>query len=229
MANQQQKDSNEEQGLVSQLPSPPLLDTLFSRRESQDKSPSSFPPTKTVPFNDSQQLRSYFSELLVTRHTPSRQQTSRRQGLTGFGESLTSDEAVERVRVAEEEKKKKEDEKKARKRIREERKRQREEQQTSRARKRRKQVNTHKKPIRKTSVNRGKGGKLPTSSRSLNHQQQNSTVKFTDEPCAHCGLYWSGEEDWVECRSCLLCYHTSCVATEEYIEQDDFLCPDCEY
>ena len=86
----------------------------------------------------------------MTKHTPSRQQTSRRQGLTGFGESLTSDEAVERVRVVDEEKKKKEDEKKARKRIREERKRQREEQQTSRAKKKRTDghVNTHKKTIR---------------------------------------------------------------------------------
>ena len=120
--------------MVSQLQSPPIPDTLFSHRESQDKSTSSSPTTKTVPFNDSQQLRSYFAELLVSRHTPSRQQTSRRQGLTGFGEILTSNEAVERVRVAEEEKKKKEDEKKARKWIREERKRQ-EEQHTSRTKK----------------------------------------------------------------------------------------------
>ena len=86
LANQQQNNSNEEQSLVLQLQSPPVLDTLFSHRESQDKSSSSSsPPTKTMPFNDSQQLRSYFSELLVTRHTPSRQQTSRRQGLTGLG------------------------------------------------------------------------------------------------------------------------------------------------
>ena len=72
------------------------------------------------------------------------------------------------------------------------------------------------------------GGKLPTLSSPLKLQQQNSSVKFTDEPCAHCGLYWSDEEEWVKCRSCPLCYHISCVVNEEYIEEDDFICPDCE-
>ena len=54
--------------------------------------------------------------------TPSHQNSARCRGLTGIGESLTSDEAIEKLRRAEEESKKNEDERTARKQIKEERK-----------------------------------------------------------------------------------------------------------
>ena len=56
--------------------------------------------------SDSQQLHNFFSQLLNTSQTPSCHQASARHGLTGSGESLTNEEAMERVRIAEEDKKK---------------------------------------------------------------------------------------------------------------------------
>ena len=51
---------------------------------------------------------------------------------------------------------------------------------------------------------------------------------FTEDTCSHCGHCWTEGEQWVECRSCLLCYHLTCVTDEEEdISEHDFVCPSC--
>ena len=70
-------------------------------------------------------LRDYFGELLRSC-TPHRSQQRRRHRLVGFGESMTSEEALQRVRREEEEKQRKEEEKEERRKQREAKKRERE-------------------------------------------------------------------------------------------------------
>ena len=86
------------------------------------------------------ELKGFFAELLKKTNSVHRPAAGGRRRLIGHGESLTADDAIERVRVAEEEKRRKEEQKNKRA---EERKRKQNEKQTS-----------SKKPKRSSTVSR---------------------------------------------------------------------------
>ena len=88
-------------------------------------------------------LRVYFSELLQSK-APKRTGDGRRRRLVGFGESMTSEEALERVQREEEEKLEKEREKERKRLLREEKKRQREAEKNQKKNKRRKRTKKSK-------------------------------------------------------------------------------------
>ena len=135
------------------------------------------------------------------------------------------------VRKTVEEKKKRQEEKEQRKRIREQKKRQRQQQQASNKRKK------HR-PLR-TKVQTEILEREPECTTEMEEEQScihdpqepiqpNKQPVFTCELCAECGQYWIDGEQWLECRSCLLCYHTTCVADEEDLDNDNFVCPACQ-
>ena len=135
------------------------------------------------------------------------------------------------VRKTEEEKKKRQEEKEQRKRIREQKKRQRQQQQASNKRKKRRPLQTKstkenltREPKRTIEIE-GEQSCSPDPREPIQPKKQ---AAFTYEPCAECGHYWIDGEQWLECRSCLLCHHTTCVADEEDLDNDNFVCPACQ-
>ena len=69
------------------------------------------PPASTSITSSSNSLRDFFADLLKSKTPTRNSKTQVRKRLTGLGESLTSNEAIERVRMAQEEKEQKEREK----------------------------------------------------------------------------------------------------------------------
>ena len=173
-------------------------------------------PTTNASSSSNQELRTFFADLLVS-HTPTCPHGSRHR-LTGIGESLTSEEAIEMVRKAEEEKRKKEEEKKEKKRIREEKKRQRETQ-SNKSTKRKK---TSKQAQKNTTTTQP----VPCTEQETTSRAHPSPT-FLD-PCAHCGLLMTTEDATVECHVCILSYHVSCVSYDTDIDEVNYVCPDCQ-
>ena len=188
----------------------PLTQSTTTNQSSSisQQTPSSGSTTETP-----SSLRSFFAGLLQST-TPSRNQPTPRHRLTGVGESLTSEEAIEMVREAEEEKRKKEEEKREKKRLREEKKRQ--QQQKGKKTKKSKKTAPPKEaePQQNKEITQG-----PPTTRGV-------TAIYLD-PCAHCGEMWTSGEEWVECHVCLLCYHITCVSNGDQLDEIDFVCPDC--
>ena len=186
----------------------------ISRQSTIQQSDST--PTTNSSSCSNQELRAFFADLLVS-HTPTRPHGSRHR-LTGIGESLTSEEAIEMVRKAEEEKRKKEEEKKEKKRIREEKKRQRETQ----SKKSTKRKKTSKQAQKNTTTTQPVPCTEPeTTSRA------HPSPTFLD-PCAHCGLLMTTEDATVECHVCILSYHVSCVSYDTDIDEVNYVCSECQ-
>ena len=127
-----------------------------------------------------------------------------------MGESLTEEEAMERIRKDEEERKRKEEEKaqkaEARKRKREERER-------------KKKEKEKRKEERAKKKNKGK-----TSQRS----EGESDEWF----CPQCLLPYQDNDVWVECDGCQLWFHADCCGysgwTVEELATETFVCMICE-
>ncbi len=126
--------------------------------------------------------------------------SSTRRRLTGIGESLTSEEAIERLRKEEEEKKKKEEEKLERKRKREEKKKEK----------------GSKSKRKQTKVNKEDTCSI-RQSRAMCLECQ--TYYDMDE----------GDEGWIECEKCFDWYHMECVGIEQTADKENvsFVCDFC--
>ena len=99
------------------------------------------PPASTSITSSSNSLRDFFADLLKSKTPTRNSKTQVRKRLSGLGESLTSNEAIERVRMAQEEKEQKEREKIERA---QERKRKKEEKEKEKQEKQEKQKNKQK-------------------------------------------------------------------------------------
>ena len=145
-------------------------------------------------------LRDFFADLIHSS-TPKRTTTQKRKRLTACGESLTSDEAMEEVRRAEEEKEKKEKEKKERAAERQKRK---EEKAREKERRMTNKTNKQQKKQRKRK------GQCPTCDAPYDEDNE---VWIQCESCK----IWShkdcaGYGEW----------------NEEELEEEAFLCSECQ-
>ena len=152
------------------------------------------------------ELKNYFGQLLVSSR-PNNKTTRKR--LTGIGESLTSEEAIDHLRSDEEQKKKKEEEKLERKRKREEKKKEKE--------------NKKKKKQKDAGSKKNK---------STNNQKASSSREQSRAMCLECQMYYDmddGEEQWIEWEKCFNWYHMTCVGIDETNDQAhvDFVCSSC--
>ena len=131
---------------------------------------------------------------------------------------MTSEEAMDRVKKAEEEKKEKEREKEENKRKREQKKKEREEKSKQADRKRKQKE-------------RGKQRRNKNTKRRKKQEEEHAC-------CLECGLYSDesdydlAEEQWIQCESCLEWTHQSCGGHPNASLNDlaalTYLCKTCE-
>ncbi len=200
--------------VTSSTPSAPSAAIL----PSTPSAPSASQKDTRQPYTPSCELRDFFATLLQKTTPENAPKKGTKRNLIGHGESLTSEEAMERERAAEEEKRKKEQEKAER----------------AEARKKKKAEKTEREEARK------KTQAEKAEARKRKKKQPSTTAKrhkpLLDEDsqwfCPQChGEEVHSTEVWVECEGCQFWYHSSCAGfdgyTEDELEHETFICGIC--
>ena len=157
-------------------------------------------------------LRDFFAKLLESQ-TPTRQRKNGRKRLTGLGESLPSDEAMEIMRKEEEEKRRLEQEK-------------------AEKRKKREELRMKKKEEKMKKNGKGKRG-IPKKSKTNDDDDdgdddENEDNDITTMNCPACKGSYHDDKVWLECE---FCHHADCAGYSGWIKEDlqleTFFCSSC--
>ncbi len=177
--------------------------------------PSASQKDTRQPYTPSCELRDFFATLLQKTTPENAPQKGIKRNLIGHGESLTSEEAMERERAAEEEKRKEQE--KA-------------ERAEARKRKQRKQREEARKKKQAEKAEARKRKRKQPSTTAKRHKPMLDEDSQWFCPQCHAEEVHSTEV-WVECEGCQFWYHSSCAGfdgyTEDELEHKTFICGVC--